>query len=222
MTTVSFYVVPGAREVPLKNGGVVAGYWSPAGELIVLAELYQMSGAFVRHEMLHALIRQAGHSRGIFLDRCAGVVHCGPTCVSDAGPAPVPPASIALVGASQLVLELEVSPQLPRLGEYGGFFSVTVTARNPLAEPVLVGGASTSGRGFSLNFSGAAGDFFQAETVIHVENSLFAAGETKRHVYDFRIGSRDATGWAYPPGEYSMRGGYGNVWTPFRALTLAH
>ncbi len=216
MGEVPFYVVRGANSIPLENGDGVAAYWSPAGDWIVVAEYYQMFGSVVRHEMLHALLRRTGHAREIFLDRCAGVALCGPTCRRDAGPAPVPSASMPRLHPSDLALGLEVSPQAPRPSEDQGFFTIIVTARNSSSEAVLVEG----GGGFSLEFSGPAGDFFERHPPVAIESFLFAPGETKRQMYDFRIGPSDATGRAYPVGEYVMRGAYGNVWSASRTLTL--
>jgi hypothetical protein len=212
--------VRGANEIPLESGDKVAAYWSPAGDLIVVAEYYQMFGPVVRHEMLHALLRRTGHPRQVFLDRCAGVNLCGPSCRSEAGPPPVPPATLISVLPSQLVLGLEVSPQAPRLGDEQGFFSIVVTARNPLTDAVLVDVAAGLPI-FTLQFAGPAGDFFENHYTLDIERRLFTPGETKRQVYDFRIGPADATGWAYPAGEYVMRGAYGGESTPSRTLTLA-
>jgi hypothetical protein len=220
MGDVPFYVVRGASSVPLENGGVVAAYWSPAGDWIVLAEYYQMYGPVVRHEMLHALLQRTGHPRQVFLDRCAGVNLCGPSCVSDAGPPPTPLARVGL-SPNQLVLGLEVIPQLPRLGDQDGFFSIVVTARNPTNEAIYIAaGAGGLPPAFSFHLSGEGGGF-GGGGANNIEQYLFAPGETKRQVYDFRIGLRDVTGWAFPAGEYMMRGGYGNVWSPFRTLTLS-
>ena len=220
MGDVPFYVVRGTNEIPLENGDKVAAYWSPAGDWIVVAEYYQMFGQVVRHEMLHALLERTGHPREIFLDRCAGVNHCGPSCRSDAGPPAAPSSSMARVPPSHFVLGLEVSPQTPRLSAEEGFFSITVTAQNPSTDAVVLDVAGGNPI-FSLEFFGPAGDFLQNQYAVDIERLRFAPGETKRQVYDFRIGPRDASGWAYPPGEYVMRGAYGNAWTASRALTLA-
>lgn len=221
MGDVPFYVVPGVNRIPLENGDEVAAYWSPAGDWIVIAEYYQMYGPVVRHEMLHALLRRTGHPRAIFLDRCAGVNLCGSSCRSDAGPAPNLPASIVRVPPSQLVLALEVIPQAPRLGDQEGFFSIAVTARNPSNEAVFIeAGPSGLPPTFAFHLSGESGGF-GGGGANNIEQYLFAPGETKRQVYDFRIGPRDVTGWAFPAGAYLMRGAYGNVWSPYRTLTLA-
>lgn len=214
--TVPFYVVRGANEVPLENGDQVGGYWSPAGDLIVLAELYQLHGPVVRHEMLHAMLQRTGHPRETFIGRCAGIMACGPTCLSDAGPATVSTASAARVQSSHLVLGIDVSPEVPRSSEDGGFFSITVTAQNPSPHAVLVEGVAGT---FALQFSGPGGGFFQGGPA-YLETFLFAPGETKRQVFDFKAGTPDASGITYPVGEYAMRARYGNAWTSFRPLVL--
>jgi hypothetical protein len=208
-------------EIRLESGDKVGGYWSPAGDLIVLAEHYQLTGSVVRHEMLHAIVQRTGHSRDFFLNRCAGTVVCGPRCESDAGPPPLPPASARRTNPGQLILGLEVSPSAPSPNEEAGFFSITVTARNPSADSVLIEVPFGSpSHAFSLQFSGAGAGFF-SQKVGYMERYLFAPGETKREVHDFRIGQPNATGGAYPPGQYNLRGGYGNVWTDARPLILA-
>jgi hypothetical protein len=114
-----------------------------------------------------------------------------------------------------------VSPQVPRLNEEQGFFSIAVTARNPSNEAVFIEeGPNGFPPTFSLQLSWPDGGF-GGGGASNIEQYLFAPGETKRQVYDFRIGPRDVTGWAFPAGEYVVRGGYGNVWTPVRTLTLA-
>jgi len=56
------------------SGDVIAGYWEPGSNRIVLTSSVMMDGGIVRHEMLHALIRKGGHPRGQFLGNCSGTV----------------------------------------------------------------------------------------------------------------------------------------------------
>ncbi len=87
LAEVSWYQVPGSETVD-RSGDEVAGYWAPAGNRIVLGGEATLDGQVVRHEMLHALLRQLkGHPREYFLDRCGGVGSCASGCLTDAGPA---------------------------------------------------------------------------------------------------------------------------------------
>src|SRR5437762_5976779 len=61
LADITWYQVPGA--IVDLDGKDVSGYWSRASNSIVLAGDQVLGGAIVRHEMLHALVRQAGHSR---------------------------------------------------------------------------------------------------------------------------------------------------------------
>jgi len=88
LSDVSWYQVPGSGTVSY-SGDEVAGYWALKDSRIVLGGEAVLDGSVVRHEMLHALVRKAsGHPREYFLQRCAGLVVCGPTCVADGGPPP--------------------------------------------------------------------------------------------------------------------------------------
>jgi hypothetical protein len=82
---VRWYYVPGAHTITVE-GREVEGYWSSAGNAIVLAEFSMLRGQLVRHEMLHALEGNVGHPREAFLDRCGGVVLCDGACIQEAAP----------------------------------------------------------------------------------------------------------------------------------------
>lgn len=216
INTVDFYVVGDTKEIPLGNGDQVSAYWSPAGNLIVLAEDYRLNGAVVRHEMLHAILRQTGHPRKAFIGQCAGVTTCGPGCLSDAGPATVSPGGATRVQPNHIVVEIEVTPEVPRASVDDGLFSITVLARNPSQHAVFVEWPAAT-FSLSLQRSGSAGGFLGGAPT-YLESFLFAPGETKRNVYDFRMNPPSPS---YPQGDYLMRGGYGDVWTEFRPLKLA-
>src|SRR6476620_4142025 len=99
LSDVSLYQVPGSGTVSY-SGDEVAGYRALNNNRIVLGGEAILDGSVVRHEMLHALVRKAsGHPREYFLQRCAGLVVCGPTCVADAGPAPSIDATVQRVNS---------------------------------------------------------------------------------------------------------------------------
>ena len=71
--TVHWYVVPNVTTVRSDDGDA-AGFWSPRGDVIVLAGWYQDSPWVVRHEMLHALLQVHGHPPEFFRARCGDLV----------------------------------------------------------------------------------------------------------------------------------------------------
>ncbi|HLE56718.1 MAG TPA: hypothetical protein VJB15_06525, partial [Rhodothermia bacterium] len=128
MSNVSWYQVPGSESVD-GNGKDVGGYWAPVSNSIILGGQLVLDGALVRHEMLHALVRQVkAHPREYFLDRCGGVVSCSSGCVADAGPAPKVDATVARVTSDVLKLHLSIIPNSPSSSIDGGVFAISVTA----------------------------------------------------------------------------------------------
>jgi hypothetical protein len=74
--SIAWYTVPSSGNVLLIDGREYSGAWYRAGNRIVLAENTLLWGAGVRHEMLHALLRDGSHSPHFFRDACADVVNC--------------------------------------------------------------------------------------------------------------------------------------------------
>lgn len=215
MQRVAFYVVPGAHNLPGQYGRDVVGYWSKASDRIVLAGRRQFDGSLVRHEMLHALLQRGGHPRESFLRQCAGVVGCGLDCIDDSEPPRALDPTTPRVTADALNLGVQISPPTPGPAEDEGFFILTVTARNSAAHPVFVvlrPREGTLGSTFSLDLRGPAGGLTQGQLAVDVETMMFAAGETKRYVYDFRVGPNDPINRIFPPGQYTARAGYDHVW----------
>ena len=135
MTDISWYQVPGVSAFSAHDT-YLAGEWLSSGNRIVLADSASGEGALVRHEMLHALLQRGGHDREYFLGRCAGVVSCLKECVADAGPASVAPAP--LVTPESLEVSATADPVRPSVSIDEGYFTVTVTARNTAAHPVML------------------------------------------------------------------------------------
>ena len=67
-------------ELQEREGNGTLAYWEERGNRIVLSDNVVEFGRGVRHEMLHALVRQRGHPRELFAGRCAGVVQCEEQC----------------------------------------------------------------------------------------------------------------------------------------------
>jgi hypothetical protein len=128
---------PGASEFE-HEGRMVSGYWSRVSNRVVLAEKAMMDGALVRHEMLHALEHDIGHSRRAYLQRCGGVVVCITSCLREAGSAPLPGAWLARVPPDSMLIDVQVNPLEPGSATDGGNFRLTVTVRNPRRDSVVV------------------------------------------------------------------------------------
>lgn len=217
LAAVRWYVVPDAQTVEVR-GDRYAGYWSSAGNAIVLAEAAMYDGSLVRHEMLHAATGDAGHRRSDFLGRCGGVVVCDQRCISEAGALPPLDATTPRVGADLLEVDVVVTPRSPSLAAYGGYFTMTITARNPWGNPIAVrltpAGDGGPGLSFRYQFTRGGGVGVFADRVFDDGVTRFGPGEIKRRVYDFRIvGTGDETlKGGLQLGTYEFLGAYGDNW----------
>jgi hypothetical protein len=73
---VSWYLIPGEEpfRVP-KHDYLVVGYWDAAVNRIVLLEILPARRApYIRHEMLHAILRSVFHPVEYFETRCGAVI----------------------------------------------------------------------------------------------------------------------------------------------------
>ena len=170
-------------------------------------------GSLIRHEMLHALTRNAGHPRAAFLRGCGGVVVCDQRCIAEAGSLPPLDASVPRVGSDLLEVDVVVTPQTPSLATYGGWFTMTITARNPWNNPIAVR-LTPAGDG------GPASASYQSRAVVEgrrrrPRGRLTAercAGETKRRsTISGSSGPRPrSSGWA-AVGTYAFIGRRGQL-----------
>jgi len=218
--SVSWFIVPGAARIPLDDDQV-EGYWSKAGNQIVLAGNAQLRGGSVRHEMLHALIRSNGHERSQFLGKCGGTVDCSTHCVQDAGSAPQV-SGVVQTTPNGLEVGVEVEPDPLGITADKGFFRVRVTARNPASHAVAVTlpiSSTGPSRSFAFDIRGTGGAKGAGSLVMDPAVTVFAPGETKRQVFDLQIGS-DFTSLTLPPGGYTVRGAYGNNWVTLPLIVL--
>jgi hypothetical protein len=221
---ITWYVVPGARSISDGTTNDLSGYWSRGSNRIVLAGDAQRDGNIVRHEMLHALLRVAGHPRAAFLEGCGGLVECREACVADAGPpSPADPAALRIT-ADALEVQVTVVPAQPSRAIDEGIFSVTVRVRNPAPTPVIValGTRSLSGPGgsFSLDLRSPQLSILVSDPALDASVTRFAAGETKQRVWEFVIGP-DNGRQQLPPGHYQVRGGYDVHWSDAPPVDLA-
>jgi hypothetical protein len=236
LDAIQFYAAPGPLTNPNNPSESIDGYWSAASNRILLDFNDTINGGVARHEMLHALLRVTGHPRRAFLDSCGGIVSCGAACVSDAGPAPVPAASIARVSPNVLEVTSEMSPGTPSASTEGGLASFTISVRNPLPYPVVVllpdeeaGGVA---RTFQYGISQYSGwSTSSADLALDPSVTFFKSGETKHDVFDFlilpgprppstRISGLGENGLILSAGNYTFRGDYGGNRAPDRGVVL--
>jgi hypothetical protein len=211
LASVAWYVVPGAMTVPDGSFGDVAAYSDFHDHRIVLAGEVQMLGPIVRHEMLHELLQADGHPRRAFLERCAGVVECISDCVDDAGPPPVPPASVPRVSGDSFDVNIRIDPESPGTDTLGGYFMVIVTARNRSHHAVVLRSPPPPDPlppyTFGYIFGSAGPGFGFIDYAWDADAASFAAGETKQEIFDFAVGHQPG---AEPiePGTYQLRGAF--------------
>lgn len=140
---------------PAASGSHAVGAWFPSTNSIVLNENFDSTASVVRHEMLHAMERSSRHSAR-YLQGCGELVACVEECLSQGGPTPVAPGPTAPeIQASSLVISHQV---VSAQAGGGGYTSVIVRARNPLAQAVFVPLQSASGMEFVCTMDGVPCD----------------------------------------------------------------
>lgn len=190
LASVTFYSVPDSVLIVGANGAQADGYYTTRGNEIVLHARLINNGAAVRHEMLHALI-QAGHLRSQFLERCGGVVACSGSCITDAGPPPVPPPETPAVPPDSFDVAVEFTSSTVSPSVNGGYLGITVTAHNRATHAVIAavplsGGTLAFRATFEIQLDRPDGSGSGLGHVVQDSEELFfAAGETKRLVFDF-------------------------------------
>ena len=130
-TDVSWYTA--RRSALVVHGEPAYGAWFANRNRIVLADDGRGIPALVRHEMLHAIIREEGHPATYFHQRCADEVLCGREC----GPL-VSFDNAREVTRATLTVNARLFPETPSLSAQEGLATAVVHVRNPLNEPVFV------------------------------------------------------------------------------------
>jgi hypothetical protein len=175
--------------------------------------------------MLHALEVDGRHTRRAFIERCGGVVSCMSACIEAASRSPQGGASLPRVAASVMAIDVAVDPIEPGSSAFDGHFAVTVSVRNPGADSVVVGlpGLEEGARTPSFRYELSNGTEGITYSLPAPDSGLmvFGPGETRRAVFDFRISSAFEGIRVLPPGTYSVRGGFGAVWSAPRSFVLA-
>ena len=216
MSRVRWYEVPGATFP--HNGQAVSGYWTSAGNEIVLAHDYTDAGFAVRHEMLHALLRRGGHPRDEFLGACAAIVDCAKLCAKDAGPWS-PPMAFAHVPAESV--RVTADPELlPPEPDGERWLSLRVSVRNRSSRAVLVQPPVQwpYPPAFGFDVRGPKGGMVWTEVGSDSSRFFFAPSETKQFLYEFLVGD-PLTEFTVPPGAYVVRGIYAGQYTTDHFIT---
>jgi hypothetical protein len=233
---IRWYSTTSLLRDPNDNDETVAGYWSLAGNRIVLYANDTIAGAVVRHEMLHALLRVPGHPRSAFLQACGGVVACGQACVSDAAPPSPPAPGTPTIAPSELEVTSTVSPSTPSSSGNGGLATFTILVRNPFSHPVIVSlpdrlGVVPISYRYAMS-DGSGGGRSSQDLALDTGVTYFAAGETKRDVIDFFVLTPDFPSYQGGPGlgesgislgvgTYSFQGDYGGKAAPDLTVVLS-
>jgi len=218
LADITWYQVPGSTVT--LDGKDVSGYWSRASNSIVLASDEVLGGAIVRHEMLHALVRQPGHSREYFLNRCGGIVACASACVADAGPAPQTDPLAVHTSSDALHFRVVVEPQSPSSSVDGGVFTLIVSATNTNPYPIIVDPNPSAGNyGFFYTFLGPAGGITGTGGALDLSIRYYASGETKNQYFDFSIGAHLGPA-LIPPGTYRVVGGFDTRGVALEGVTI--
>jgi hypothetical protein len=209
LSDITWYQVPGT-DVVEQNGRSVGGYWAPVSNSIVLAGNGMLEGSIVRHEMLHALIRaRSGHLRQQFLERCGGIVTCGPGCVQEAGPPQLPAPSVVRVGSDAVRVDAHLIPDVPLVSEDDNFFTIAITATNDREYPIVVVlNPSSPNRTFSYTLLGEAGGLGAFTTATDAGIWYFKARETKQQYFDLRIGITTSPPNTLALGLYGLHAGF--------------
>jgi hypothetical protein len=202
---VGWLTAPGQPSFTI-DGRPYSGFWFPSGNRILLGDGWTMNGPLVRHEMLHAILRFGDHPRGWFVDKCGGVVVCTSECdpAGEEGHGISPAAREVL--PSDLEISVAASPETPSASIDGGWFTITVVARNPAAEPVWVRLPDRQTFGF-LPLDGRYSGYAIGTTE---SRWAFRAGESRRYVFDLN----------YEPGTYRLDLWFGREHAPALTITV--
>ena len=220
LNDVRWYRVPGSTvEV---DGRKVAGFWGSRGNRIVLPDERIDEGDVVRHEMLHALLQQAGHPREDFLEKCAPLVACAGTCVSDAGPWRAPVADYQVVSPEGLVVDSRAE-LLAREADGQRWVAVWITVRNPGTRAVRISATGEPGRPpstFAIDVRGPTGTLRSNDFADDMSSLFFRANETRTRLFELRVAST-LTGTRIPPGVHLLAGGYARRWSTYDTVVVA-
>jgi hypothetical protein len=192
------------------SGENATAYWSAGSNRIVLTRNVELDGQIVRHEMLHSLVRGKGHPREQFLGKCRGWVHCENGCVPEQDLSQF--AAWKRLPPESLVVNVSLDPSQPSMAIDSGFFQVIVEVQNTQSQRVMVNMPAPSPgippNAFTVTFNGQVGSgLTESRPYLDYSAITFQPGETKREVFDHRIGETPRL----RPGQYRIFGKYGSA-----------
>jgi hypothetical protein len=200
-SSVRWYVLPNAWQFDI-NGEKYQAYWWGYGNSIVTAAHSKLDGQLVRHEMLHALTGPT-HSALYYLDKCAGVVSCEGSCLTEAGGSQTPPSNAPVISMSEVHTEFRIDPVNRSAAKDSGWVAMTVSIVNPRDYPVWVqlspiaeGATASATFGYILVCHTICGSW---ESYRYIWGSTFLLGarQTQRFMFDLQLP---------PSAEFSARG----------------
>jgi hypothetical protein len=193
------------------EGETVQGAYFPDGDRIVIARGQERDGRLVRHEMLHALLNRPGHPRDQFLGACGDVVVCVGGCITDAGGPPDTSTTAPLIDPATMNVTTVVTPGEAYLSEYGGWFTVMMTATNSLSHPVRAAMpvSDPSVRFWFAGIGDGEGRTLSAPVTFAPAGS---AGSTRRFVFTVQPSGPEY--YDLVPGTYAIQGRFAGVSAP--------
>lgn len=212
LAAIHWFQVPGRWDFPTSDGREVSGYTEWRRDRIVLAGDLVYDGATVRHEMLHALLRQSGHPDAQFRGSCAGLVGLPGT------PWFLPTEDYAHLPPDSLVVAIDAE-LLPRETDGERWLSALVTVRNSRGRAALVAapGDAVTPRSFGYLLRGPSGGYQGGVVATDSSVLFFEPFETKRWLFEFRVGTATALGFvgidSIGPGTYQVQGDYATRWS---------
>ena len=73
-TRLEWYYMPWPHLVNIGTDYTIAAYFSPPDRIVIMEEYVDVN-VVVRHEMLHALLRDANHPPEYFEERCGDLLY---------------------------------------------------------------------------------------------------------------------------------------------------
>lgn len=229
MRTVNWYHVPGSQFTVERQRA--AGYYNHFSNRLILADSVLEQGDVVRHEMLHAVLQQRGHPRSQFLGACASLVDCQGNCVKAAGPWRAP--TNAYVGLPVDSFEITSHAELlPRDADGQRWLSLWVGVQNPkdanvalrptswrIVDGRIVRVFDSTPHAFEFDLRGPTGGLSGGEIVSDSSARVFSPFETKRWLFEFRVGAELST-HSVTRGRYLVRGGYAHHWAAYDTVVV--
>ena len=188
MSEIRWLTDPSSSRRTIEGGAdTVVGEWYAGTSSIVLTREFLSDPGVVRHEMLHALLRDAGHPGRVFRDGCAGYVVCAGSCGRSVGAVPDAPADAPRMPVDSLTVRQTLAPARITLRDGDAWFALVVEATNPRPYPVWVRLQPFPGRPGVARTFGYATSETSHQSELPRDSISFGAGETKRYVFDLTV-----------------------------------